>query len=47
MKAADFRRIALSLDGVEEILPRRIAGFSCSRQEICFAGFASRGVSEI
>jgi len=43
MTAADFRRIALSLEGVEE-LPRRIAGFSCRRQEICFAGLASRGV---
>src|SRR2546425_5573348 len=26
------------------VLPRRIAGFSCRRQEICFAGLASRGV---
>jgi len=24
------------------ILPRRVAGFSCRRQEICFAGLASR-----
>src|ERR1700730_10190560 len=26
------------------VLPRRIASFSCRRQKICFAGFASRGV---
>src|SRR5216684_7053244 len=26
------------------VLPRRIAGFSCRRQEICFARLASRGV---
>src|SRR5438874_13509522 len=43
MTAADFRRIALSLEG-GRVLPRRIAGFSCRRQEICFAGLASRGV---
>src|SRR5258708_24415000 len=29
---------------VGRVLPRRTAGFSCRRQEICFAGLASRGV---
>jgi hypothetical protein len=43
MTAADFRRIALSLGAGGRVLPRRIAGFSCRRQEICFAGLASRG----
>src|SRR6516162_1393142 len=30
--------------GGGRILPRRIAGLSCGRQKICFAGFASRGL---
>src|SRR5438105_6532541 len=30
--------------GGGRVLPRRIAGFSCRRQEICFAGLASREV---
>jgi hypothetical protein len=46
MTAADFRRIALSLEG-GRVLPRRIAGFSCRRQEICFAGLASRGYGNL
>ena len=29
------------------VLPRRIAGFSCRRQEICFAGLASRGYGNL
>jgi len=46
MTAADFRSIALSLEG-GRVLPRRIAGFSCRRQEICFAGLASRGYGNL
>jgi hypothetical protein len=30
--------------GGRKVLPRRIAGFSCRRQEICFSGLASREV---
>src|SRR5207249_10135432 len=30
--------------GGGRVLPRRIASFSCRRQEICFAGLATRGV---
>src|ERR1700674_795501 len=30
--------------GRRRVLSRRIAGFSCRRQEICFAGLASRGL---
>src|SRR5260370_2559494 len=30
--------------GRGRVLSRRIAGFSCRRQEICFAGLASRGL---
>jgi hypothetical protein len=44
MTAADFRRIALSLERVEEYSHPRIGGFSRRRQEICFRGLASRGV---
>jgi hypothetical protein len=39
--AADFRRFALSQEGVEEH-PHTAFGFSYRRQEICFAGLASR-----
>jgi len=46
MTAADFRSIALSLEG-GRVLPRRIAGFSCRRQEICFAVLASRGYGNL
>ncbi len=46
MTEADFRRIALSLEG-GRVLPRRIASFSCRRQEICFAGLASRGYGNL
>src|SRR5690348_63560 len=42
-------RSRLSQDCIEpggrgRVLPRRIAGFSCRRQEICFAGLASAGI---
>src|SRR5580704_9712744 len=30
--------------GGEIVLPRRTAGLSCRRQEICLAGLASRGI---
>jgi len=44
MTAADFRRIALSLEGVEEVSPRGIASLSCRGQEICLPGLASGGL---
>jgi hypothetical protein len=45
MTAADFRRIALSLEGVEGYSHAgRIAGLPCRRQEICFADLASWGI---
>ena len=44
MTAADFRRIALSLEGVEEYSHAGLPGFRARRQEICLAGLASRGV---
>jgi len=33
--------------GGGRVLPRRIAGFSCRRQEICFAGLTSRGYGNL
>ena len=33
--------------GGERVLPSRIAGLSCSRQEICLAGLASRGYGNL
>jgi hypothetical protein len=33
--------------GGGRVLPRRIAGFSCRRQKICFAGLASRGYGNL
>ena len=46
MTAADFRRIALSLEGVEEYPHAGVADFSCKRQEIFFARLASTGLRE-
>jgi len=47
MTAADFRRIAPEPGGGGRVLHRRIAGFSYRRQEICFAGLASRRVRNL
>ena len=44
MTAADFRRIALSLEGVEEYSHAGLPAFRVGGRKFCFAGIASRGV---
>jgi len=47
MTAANFRGIALSLEGVEEYSHAGLPAFRVRRQEICFAGLASTGYGNL